>query len=67
MVQEPEFKARALWEGMVVIQPWDDVPAEVLAMEPQILPDDANINGTLNDEQKEILQVRRTSMHFCSF
>ncbi len=57
VMQEPEFKARALWEGMAVLRPWDEIPVDVLAMEPQIVPEEATKDGTLNDEQKEILQV----------
>ena len=69
MVQEPEFMARALWEGMAIMRPWDEIPAEVLAMEPQIVPNEATKDGTLNDEQKEILQVGRKwfkqSLYWC--
>ncbi|KAK9917818.1 hypothetical protein WJX75_008595 [Coccomyxa subellipsoidea] len=67
LLQEPEFMARALWEGMAIMRPWDEIPAEVLAMEPQIVPNEATKDGTLNDEQKEILQEVQALVDIAEF
>ncbi|EIE27449.1 hypothetical protein COCSUDRAFT_39116 [Coccomyxa subellipsoidea C-169] len=67
LLQEPEFKTRALWEGMAVLRPWDEIPADVLAMEPQIVPEEATKDGTLNDEQKEILQEVQALVDIAEF
>ncbi|CAL8463376.1 g2910 [Coccomyxa elongata] len=55
-VQDPEFKARALWEGMGIVRPWDEIPAEVLAMEPHIYEETSTRNSYMSDEQKEVFQ-----------
>lgn len=55
--QDPEFKARALWEGMAIVRPWDEIPAEVLAMEPHIYEETSTRNSNMSDEQKEVFQV----------
>lgn len=61
-MQDPEFKERALWEGMTVLRPWGEIPAEVLAVEPSIIDDEQIRGASLSDEQKEVLKVRRASV-----
>ncbi len=58
-LQDPEIKAHLLWEGMSIVRPWDEIPAEVMAMEPHIFEQDDARNGRLSQEQKEILQVQQ--------
>ena len=57
LLQDPDIKSKVLWEGMAVIRPWDNIPAEVLAVEPHIYEDVAIRSGELDEEQKEVLQV----------
>jgi len=61
-VQDPEFKERALWEGMTILRPWGEIPADVLAVEPSIIDNEQISSAPLSDEQKEVLKVRRASV-----
>ena len=62
LLQDPEVQARILWEGMVVIRPWDAIPEAVLAIEPHVLDDASIWNGQLDEEQKEVLQVIQSDL-----
>ena len=64
-MQDPDIRAKVLWEGMCVIKPWEAIPEAVLAMEPHIYEDISIYNGVLDEEQKEVLQVSRLCTHIC--
>ena len=58
--QDAEIGARVLWENMLVVRPWFDMPPEVAAMEPEVL-DDSVVRAAdcLEDDQREVLTVSR--------
>ena len=63
IAQDAEIQPKALWEGMLVVRPWYDIPADVLAMEPEVLDADVlRVGDCLDDDQKEVLTVRVPSI-----